>query len=230
VNLPLSIEGGGLRALASILAGGTILQWLLGLGGPGLIVVGLIDNSVVPIPGGMDLCVILLTSQHREWWAYYGAFATAGAVIGGSITFRLARKGGKAEIEKKVGKKRAEKVYGKFEKGGFGTIFFGSILPPPFPMVPVLMAAGIMQYPRKRFLAALSMGRAIRFFVIAYLGRLYGTAIVGWLGRYYKPFLYILIGVGVLGGIGALVYLKWYRPRHRPADNQSKGRAAKKAA
>jgi len=219
-----------LRALASILAGGNALQWLLGLGGPGLIVVGLIDNSVVPIPGGMDLCVILLTAQHREWWAYYGAFATAGAVIGGYITFRLAKKGGKAEIEKKVGKKRAEKVYGKFEKGGFDTIFFGSIVPPPFPMVPVLMAAGIMQYPRKRFLIALTLGRGIRFFVVAYLGKLYGTAIVGWLGRYYKPFLYVLIGLGVLGGIGALLYLKWYRPRQQKALRQNNGGSARKAA
>jgi membrane protein DedA with SNARE-associated domain len=219
-----------LRAVATILAAGARLEWLLSLGGPGLIVVGLIDNSVVPIPGGMDLCVILLTSQHREWWAYYGAFATAGAVIGGYITFRLAKRGGKAEIEKKIGKKSAEKVYGKFEKGGFTTIFFGSILPPPFPMVPVLMAAGIMQYPRKRFLTALTMGRAIRFLVVAYLGKLYGTAIVGWLGRYYKPFLYILIGLGVLGGVGALAYFKWYRPRHQNLDNQNKGRAVKKAA
>ena len=219
-----------MRALASILAGGTTLQWLLGLGGPGLIVVGLIDNSVVPIPGGMDLCVILLTSQHREWWAYYGAFATAGAVIGGYVTFRLARKGGKVEIEKKIGKKRAEKVYGKFERGGFTTIFFGSMLPPPFPMVPVLMAAGIMQYPRKRFLAAVTMGRAIRFFVIAYLGKLYGTAIVGWLGRYYRLFLYILIGLAVLGGIGALLYFKWYRARHQNTNNQGKSTTAKKAA
>lgn len=219
-----------MRALGSILAGGTALQWLLGLGGPGLIGVGLIDNSVVPIPGGMDLCVILLTSQHREWWAYYGAFATAGAVIGGYITFRLAKKGGKEEIEKKVGKKRAEKVYGKFEKGGFGTIFFGSMLPPPFPMVPVLMAAGIMQYPRKRFLAALTMGRAIRFFVVAYLGKLYGTAIVGWLGRYYKPFLYILIGLGVLGGIGVLLYFKWYRPRQQSARHQNSSTSPRKAA
>jgi len=193
-------------------------------------VVGLIDNSVVPIPGGMDLCVILLTSQHREWWAYYGAFATAGAVIGGYVTFRLARKGGKAEIEKKIGKKRAEKVYGKFEKGGFTTIFFGSMLPPPFPMVPVLMAAGIMQYPRKRFLAALTVGRAIRFFVIAYLGKLYGTAIVGWLGHYNRIFLYILIGLGMLGGIGALWYSKWYRARHQNTNNQGKGATAKKAA
>lgn len=219
-----------MRAVASILAVGARLEWLLRLGGPGLIVVGLIDNSVVPIPGGMDLCVILLTSQHREWWPYYGAFATAGAVIGGYITFRLAKKGGKAEIEKKIGKKRAEKVYQKFEKGGFGTVFFGSILPPPFPMVPVLMAAGIMQYPRKRFLIALTLGRAIRFFVVAFLGRLYGTAIVGWLGRYYKPFLYILIGLGVLGGVGALVYLKWYRPRRQNAGQRNKRAAAKKAA
>jgi membrane protein YqaA with SNARE-associated domain len=219
-----------LRALASILAGGSTLQWVLGLGGPGLIVVGLIDNSVVPIPGGMDLCVILLTSQHREWWPYYGAFATAGAVIGGYITFRLAKKGGKTEIERKIGKGRAEKVYGKFEKGGFTTIFFGSMLPPPFPMVPVLMAAGIMQYPRNRFLAALSMGRAIRFFVVAYLGKLYGTAIVGWLGRYYKPFLFVLIGFGVLGGFGVLVYFKWYRPRGQNANHHNKGTSARKAA
>jgi membrane protein YqaA with SNARE-associated domain len=219
-----------LRAVASILAVGARLEWLLSLGGPGLIVVGLIDNSVVPIPGGMDLCVILLTSQHREWWAYYGAFATAGAVIGGFITFRLAKRGGKAEIEKKIGKKSAEKIYGKFEKGGFGTVLFGSMLPPPFPMVPVLMAAGIMQYPRKRFLAALTIGRGIRFFVVAYLGRLYGTAIVGWLGRYYKPFLYMLIGLGVLGGIGALVYLKWYRPRHQNGRRQDKSTSARKAA
>lgn len=219
-----------MRALASILSGGTTLQWLLGLGGPGLIAVGLIDNSVVPIPGGMDFCVILLTSQHREWWPYYGAFATAGAVIGGYITFRLAKKGGKAGLEKKIGKRRAQKVYGKFEKEGFSTIFFGSILPPPFPMVPVLMAAGIMQYPRKRFLAAITMGRAIRFFVVAYLGKLYGTAIVGWLGRYYRPFLYILIGLGVLGGIGALVYFKWYRSWHAKVHNQGKNATAKKAA
>ena len=97
-------------------------------------------------------------------------------------------------------------------------------------MVPVLMAAGIMQYPPKRFLAALTLGRAIRFFVIAYLGKLYGTAIVAWLGRYYKPFLYILIAAGVLGGIGALVYFKWYRPRHRNTDNQNKAKTKKKAA
>jgi membrane protein YqaA with SNARE-associated domain len=192
------------------------LKWMLRLGGPGLIVIGLVDNSVIPIPGGMDLFVILLTAHHRQWWWYYGLMATIGAVLGGYVTFRLSKKGGKESLEKKIGKNRAQKVYKKFEKGGFSTIAVGSVIPPPFPLVPVLMAAGIMQYPKKKFIAALAAGRAVRFFAIALLGRTYGTAIVGWLGRYYKPFLYVLIALGVLGGLGALAYFKWYRPRHQP--------------
>ena len=123
-------------------------------------------------------------------------------------------------MEKKFGKARAEKVYKKFGKGGFSTIAIGSIIPPPFPLVPVLMAAGIMQYPKKKFLAALTLGRGIRFFAIAALGKLYGTAILGWLGRYYKPFLYVLIALGVLGGLAALWYFKWYRPRHQPTSKE----------
>src|SRR3954467_12724890 len=212
--------------IGSILLLGSSLRWMLRLGGPGLIVVGLVDNSVIPIPGGMDFFVILLTAHHREWWPYYGAMATAGAVLGGYFTYRLAKKGGKESIEKKIGRKRAAKVYKKFEKGGFSTIVIGSILPPPFPLVPVLMAAGVMQYPRRRFLSALTVGRGARFFLVAFLGKLYGTAIVGWLGQYYRPFLYVLIVLGVLGGIGVLLYFKWYRPRHQQPPQVEKREAA----
>ena len=139
-----------MRGIGSVLLLGGAGAWLLRLGGPGLIVIGLVDNSVIPIPGGMDLFVILLSSHHREWWWYYGLMGTVGAVVGGYLTFRLSEKGGKEGMEKKFGKARAEKVYKKFEKGGFSTIAIGSVIPPPFPLVPVLMAAGIMQYPKKK--------------------------------------------------------------------------------
>jgi membrane protein YqaA with SNARE-associated domain len=174
----------------------------------------------------MDVFVVLLTAHHPRWWPYYGAMATIGSVLGGYITYRLAQKGGKAGLEKKIGKARSQKVYKKFEKGGFSSVLVGSILPPPFPLAPVLMAAGVMQYSRNKFLAALTLGRAIRFFSLAFLGRLYGTAIAGWLGRYYKPFLYVLISLAVAGGIGALLYFKWYRPRHQPAREIQKRKVA----
>ena len=207
----------GWRGLVTVAATNSAWKWLLRFGGPGLIAVGLIDNSVIPIPGGMDLAVILLTAHHRKWWPYYAAMATLGAVIGGYLTYRVAKKGGKEALEKKISKKRADKVYKKFQKGGFSTVLIGSVLPPPFPMVPVLMAAGVMQYSRQRFLTALALGRAVRFVIVAYLSSLYGTAIVGWLGRYYRPLLYTFIGLAVLGALGALLYFKWYR---RPPSTQ----------
>lgn len=216
----------GLRSIAAIFALSPAWKWMLRFGGPGLIVVGLIDNSVIPIPGGMDVCVVLLTAHHREWWPYYGAMATAGAVLGGYLTYRLAKKGGKVGLEKKIGKRRVERVYRRFEKGGFSSVVIGAILPPPFPIVPVLMAAGVMQYPRNRFLTALSIGRAVRFFSLAFLANLYGTAIVGWLGRYYRPLLYIFISVAVVGGFAALLYFKWYRPSHQQSSRIQNRKAA----
>lgn len=211
--------------LGTVLAVGDVGKWLLGFGGPGLIVIGLLDNSIIPMPGSMDIFVILLTSGNKEWWPYYGAMATLGAVIGGYVTYRLAEKGGEEGLEKKIGKRRAQKVYKKFEKRGFSTVVVGSMIPPPFPLVPVLMSAGVLHYSQKKFLTALSLGRGVRYFVIAFLGRLYGTAIVGWFSRYYRPFLYVLITVGVLGGIAAFVYFKWYRPKHRH-EKQVKTRKA----
>jgi membrane protein DedA with SNARE-associated domain len=208
------------NVLISLLLVNPIWNWLHRLGGPGLILLGIADNSLIPLPGSMDVFVILLAAHRREWWPYYGFMATVGAVLGGYITYRLAAKGGEETLEKKVGKGRAEKVYKRFKKHGFGTVFIGSILPPPFPIVPFLMAAGVLQYPRKRFLAALSAGRGVRFFAVAYIGHVYGKEIVIWLSQYYRPVLYALIALAVLGAIAALVYFKYYRPKAQREERQ----------
>ena len=147
----------------------SVRHWLFRLGGVGLIVLGLADNSVVPLPGSMDAFTILLASARREYWWYYAIMATVGAVLGGYITYRLAAKGGKEALEKRIGKNRAEKVYKKFDQGGFLTVLVGAMLPPPFPIVPVLLTAGALQYPRRNFLTALALGRGARFFIEAWL-------------------------------------------------------------
>ncbi len=204
-------------ALASILVVSSVWRWARRLGGPGLILIGLIDNSVIPIPGGMDVFVILLAAQHRSRWFYYGFMATVGALVGGYVTYRLAEKGGRAALEKKIGKRRAEKVYKKFEERGFSTLVVGSVLPPPFPLVPVLMTAGVMRYPQQKFLSALAVGRAARFFLLAFLARLYGTMILGLIRHYYKPLLYVFVGLGIAGGVAAFLYFKIYHPAQQGA-------------
>ncbi len=192
-------------------------KWIHRLGGPGLIVLGLADNTpfVSAPPGSVDAFVILLSAHQPSWWGYYAFLATVGEVLGGFVTYRLAERGGQAILERKMGKPRAEKIYRRFEKRGFATVFTGSLLPPPFPFTPVLMAAGVMQYPRKKFLSALATGRAARFFVVALLARIYGQQMIGFFSRHDRPLLYLLISLAVTAGIGALTFFKWYRPMTR---------------
>ncbi len=198
----------------------SVMDWLHRLGAVGLFLVGIIDNSFIPIPGGVDIFMILLISGHRSAWIYYAAVATASSVLGGWLTYRLARKGGEETLEKKVGKQRAEKVYKKFEKHGFSSIVIGAILPPPFPIVPVLMAPGILEYPTRKFIAALTLGRGLRYAALAYLAHVYGNTIIGFLTHYEAPLLYTLLALAVLGGIGALVYFKYYRPKRRAEEKR----------
>jgi membrane protein YqaA with SNARE-associated domain len=193
----------------------SVWKWIHRLGGPGLILLGIADNTpfVSAPPGSVDMFVILFSAHRHEWWAYYAFMAMVGEVLGGYLTYRLAEQGGQKTLEKRIGKQRAEKIYKYFEKRGFLTVFTGSILPPPFPFTSVLMAAGIMQYPRKEFLPALTVGRGVRFFLVAYLGRSYGQQMIGFFSRHYRPTMYALIVLAVMAGIGALVYFKWYRPK-----------------
>src|SRR5208283_1734461 len=156
----------------------TALRWLIHLGGLGLILLGLADNSLIPLPGSTDIVTVLLAAHHPNLWVYYAIMATAGAILGGYLTYRMARKGGKETLEKRFSKKKTDKVYAIFSRWGFAAVAIPALLPPPFPIVPMLLAAGAMQYPSRKFLTALTVGRGIRFTILAYLGFHYGRHIV----------------------------------------------------
>jgi len=179
------------------------------LGGPGLVLLGIADNSVIPLTGSMDVLTIWLAARHHEPWPYYAFMATVGAVIGGYITYAVARKGGKETMERKLSKKRARQVSRAFERWGFFAVAIPALLPPPFPFVPFLVAAGAGQYSPKRFIGALALGRGVRYTVAAGLGYHYGRHILRFFSQYYKPAMAILIGLAVIGTVLSLIqYLR----------------------
>ena len=199
-----------------------VWKWIHGLGGPGLILWGIADNSPVMSapPGSIDVFVILLATDRHGWWAYYALMATIGEVIGGYLTYRLATKGGHATLEKKVGKIRAQKIYKVFEKHGSATVLVGSLLPPPFPFTPVVVTAGVMQYPTSKFLGALSLGRALRFFIAAGLGRAYGQQMISMFSAHYDLMVHVCVFLAITAGVGAAIYFGWYRPRTKREEDQ----------
>jgi membrane protein YqaA with SNARE-associated domain len=207
--------------------------WLRRLGGPGLILLGLADNSVIPLPGSMDVLTIILAANHQEWWFYYSLMATTGAVIGGYLTYRLGRKGGKETLDRKFPKNKVEKLYRTFERRGFLAVAVPAMLPPPVPIVPFLLAAGALQYPRQKFLASLGFGRAVRFIIVGFLAAHYGPQIIQFFSKYYKPTLYTLIALAIAGVLAGLwAYLRFRRnqtaSRH-PTQPSSKTESRKAA-
>lgn len=205
-----------------LLASG-VLNWFYRLGGAGLIVLGLADNSAIPLPGSVDVLTIILAASKREWWWVYAISATIGAVIGGFLTFRLSRRGEEVfeDREHRVPKEKLEKIQGIFRKWGFGSVMIPAMLPPPMPFVPFLVNAGVMKYPTRKFLTALALGRAIRYFVIAWLGRTYGKHIIDFFGQYYRPILIVLLSLLV---VGALVLLGLYLRRGKRGGGSDKAR------
>jgi membrane protein YqaA with SNARE-associated domain len=193
-----------LLSIALLASKKSALHWVLGLGGPGLILLGLADNSLIPLPGSTDVVTILLAAHQRQPWVYYAFMATAGAVLGGYITYRMARAGGKETLEKRFPKRKVNKIYSVFERWGFAAVAIPAVLPPPFPIVPMLLAAGAMQYPTRKFLFALTLGRGLRFAILAYLGVHYGRHIVKFFDLYYWPVLIALIAFSVLGALYGL--------------------------
>jgi membrane protein YqaA with SNARE-associated domain len=189
-----------------------VRHWFLTLGGPGLILLGLIDSSVIPVPGSMDAMTIVLSAHQRTWWPYYAVMATVGSVVGAYLTYRLARNRGEKALNDRLSKRNAKKVVRTFERWGFGAIALPALLPPPMPMVPFVIAAGALQYSQRKFLVAMSLGRLARYCILAYLGAVYGRKIFAVVLAHGEVALIVIIGVCVAGTI-ILVVLRFKRKR-----------------
>src|SRR5580658_3159841 len=175
----------------------SVRRWLVHLGALGFIPLGLLDSSIVPLPGSMDVLTIILAARSPELWFYYAVMATVGSVLGGFVTYRLARKGGEKSLEKRLSVKTMKRVVKLFERWGFAAIAIPALLPPPMPLVPFLLAAGAMQYSVKKFLLAMALGRIVRYMILAYLAARYGRKMLPLLLQHAHPEVAAVVGLAV---------------------------------
>jgi membrane protein YqaA with SNARE-associated domain len=128
--------------------------------------------------------------------------ATVGSVLGSFLTYRLGRKGGEKALEKRLSARRQKKIFQIFERWGFSAIAIPALLPPPIPLVPFVLAAGAMQYSVKKFLLAITLGRIVRYSILAYLASKYGRKMLPFLTAHVYWVLGITLGL-TAGGVGA---------------------------
>ena len=212
--------------LAELIIAGQVWAKIRQLGPIGEILLGIVDASVVPTPGSLDILIILLVAgSPHHWWIFVLA-AALGSSIGGYLTFRVGEKGGREGLEKRIPERKLRSVYSWSEKYGVGAVAVPALLPPPFPLSPFLLAAGALKVPKAKFIAAYATGRLVRYSIVAWLGQRYGQGLTLWMEKYSWPIISVLIGLAILGGMVAGIYIWRRKQQGLPMLRSEEKRAA----
>jgi membrane protein YqaA with SNARE-associated domain len=173
-------------------------QYLVTFGAAGLFVIALLDSVAVPLPGGVDAVMLLLSAARPGWFPIYAAGATIGSTVGCVILFYGARRAGNRALARFSAQKQA-RVRDLLERYDVLAVLVASLLPPPFPLKLFVITSGVCRMNVVRFAAAIAVGRAFRFMLEGYLAARYGAHAKELLARYYP---YVGLGLAALLVIG----------------------------
>lgn len=181
---------------------------------------GVMDSSFLFLPFGNDLLVIALVARHHEAWPIYAAMAVAGSTLGVLLLDMVARKAGKAGVEKIAGRARFQKLTSKIGEKGGRALVVGCLAPPPFPFTMVVATTSALGYPRLRLLGTVAASRAVRFVILSLLAKRFGRAILHVMNT--DEFRWTMIGFVCLCLAGSVFsILKWVRHAPRRAVPQT---------
>jgi len=181
----------------------TGLAYFRHLGAFGLFSLAILDSLPFPTFGGPDILLAILAAHHRDPWYEYSAAATAGSLIGAIITFRLARHAGVEYLYKHFGSGRVPRLLKLFKTWGTGALAISTAVPFPTPTSFLFAAAGVSEYPEKKFLVVVCLCRVARYSLIAILAEHYGrhfVRIVRNPGQYWG---WLLLFAAIIAGMVA---------------------------
>jgi membrane protein YqaA with SNARE-associated domain len=186
------------------------------LGGPGLLLLGILDSSFLFAPLGNDLLVVAMTAHYHSVrrMLYYAAMSTIGSVLGCLLVDVILRRAGEKGLEHYLPMKRIDYVKKKVEKNAAWALVLASIAPPPFPFTPFIMAAAALQYPRVKLLTVTGAARMVRFTALGVLALIFGRHILNWAQS--EAVEAALIGLIVLSVVGSAISVIGWVKRSRP--------------
>lgn len=173
-----------------------------GTAGLGLFGIAFFDSSLLSLPEINDALLLYFGARFPKRAFYYALMTMLGSVTGASLLYGLARWQGFSFLEKRFPKGRIQSVFELVRRYGAFAVLLPSILPPPFPFKIFVLSSGALGLSIPRFVAAMVVGRTLRYFGEAWLAVRYGDEALGYL---HANTANVLIGVLVVA-VGAVVF------------------------
>lgn len=185
----------------------------------GLLALSVLDSSIFFVtPLAIDLAVILASAHDGDRFWLYALIATAGSLAGIAATYWIGRHLGEPGLKKVLSEPQLARAKRHVRKKGAIAMGLLAIVPPPFPLTPLVVASGALEVQASVFFTAAAAARAVRFGAESLLARRYGSRIAGWLeSPLFEVLVGLLIAIAVLGTAKAVYDVSRARRREREA-------------
>jgi len=159
-----------------------LVSWAQGIvlafGGPGLLLISVLDSSFLSFPELVDVLVVWLTLRNPALLVYYAGIGALGSLLGSLVLYWMGRKGGEAFMRRRFHDRHVDRGLETFQRWGVLALFVPSLLPPPTPFKLFVLSAGVAGVSTVRFVLAVSLGRFVRYGGEALLAVWFGEQVV----------------------------------------------------
>jgi membrane protein YqaA with SNARE-associated domain len=166
-------------------------HYLVSFGPFGLLAIAFLDSVMIPMPGGVDAVLLLLSAARPSWVLVYVAAATIGSTAGCLVLYYISRRAGHRAL-KRFSESKQKRVKDLIDRYDVLSVLVASLLPPPFPFKLFVVSAGVFRLNPVRLTIAVAGGRTFRYLLLGYLAARYGEHAREILSRYYP-----VIGLGL---------------------------------
>ncbi len=168
-----------------------------------LLGVSFIESSIFPVPTAVMLAPMVIANRARAW--RLATLATLASVLGGVFGYWLGHSFfeqiGQPIINFYHASEQFESMQGWFRQYGVWLVLLAGVTPIPYKIFTI--ASGLLGLPIVGFIIASLIGRAIQFFLIAWLLWKCGENIDRWLEKWMERVGWGLVALVVAG------YLLW---------------------
>jgi membrane protein YqaA with SNARE-associated domain len=200
-----------------------VRQWALGVGGPGLFVIALLDSSFLSFPQLADALILLQSARHPDLMPVYAGMATLGSVIGCLMLQAAGRRGGEVFLRRRFKATHVDRAFRLYHRFGLAAICIPALLPPPAPFKVFVLLSGAARVNPLAFALTVGAARGARYFGQGYLAVAYGDEAADIFARHGTG---VFVGLALAGAAAVAGYVAWDRRRRSneaPVDLEPAG-------
>ncbi|HEY9284112.1 MAG TPA: VTT domain-containing protein [Pyrinomonadaceae bacterium] len=175
--------------------------------GPAMVVIGALDSSLLSLPEINDYLVVARCYSDPKAVFYFPLFAAAGSVIGCVLLYTIVRRGGQALMRRRFKAEHIARVERAYARFGVLALAIPALLPPPMPFKIFVATAGVLEYPRWKFMTTIMIARTLRYVVGGTLAVFYGERVIDFM-RHNGSLIVSVVAALVIVAVAVYVFAK----------------------